>query len=69
MSVIRLNRNVSKKVIKLGFSKKGEPENARNTDNQKEAESCLFNCVDDATGRVYLRFAGSENTYDAMQTM
>ena len=33
------------------------------------AECCLFNCVDDATGRVYLMFARSENSYDAMQTM
>ncbi len=33
------------------------------------AECCLLNCVDDATGSVYLRFARSENTYDAMQTM
>jgi len=33
------------------------------------AECCLLNCVDDATGRVYLRFALSENTADAMLTM
>jgi len=33
------------------------------------AECCLFNCVDDATGRIYLRFARSENTADAMITM
>lgn len=33
------------------------------------AECCLFNCVDDATGKVYLRFARSENTADAMITM
>ena len=33
------------------------------------AECCLLNCVDDATGRVYLEFALSENTQDAMLTM
>jgi len=33
------------------------------------AECCLINCVDDATGRVYLRFAISENTQDALLTM
>lgn len=33
------------------------------------AECCLINCVDDATGRVYLRFARTESTYDVMQTM
>jgi len=33
------------------------------------AECCLLNCVDDATGRVYLKFALSENTEDAMRTM
>jgi hypothetical protein len=26
------------------------------------AECCLLNCVDDATGKVYLKFAISENT-------
>lgn len=29
-------------------------------------ECCLLNCVDDATGRVYLKFARSENTYDVL---
>jgi transposase len=33
------------------------------------AECCLLNCVDDATGRVYLKFAISENTQDVMMTM
>lgn len=30
---------------------------------------CLFACVDDATGRVYIRFARSENSADAMLIM
>jgi hypothetical protein len=30
---------------------------------------CLLNCVDDATGSVYLKFAISENTQDVMLTM
>lgn len=33
------------------------------------AECCLYVCVDDATGRVHLRFGRSENTADAMLTM
>ena len=33
------------------------------------AECCLMNCVDDATGKVYLRFGISENMEDAMLTM
>ena len=33
------------------------------------AECCLLNCVDDATGRVYLKFAISENTQDVLQTI
>ena len=33
------------------------------------SECCLFVCVDDATGRVYLRFAASENTEDALKIM
>lgn len=33
------------------------------------AECCLFNGVDDSTGNVYLKFAISENTQDAMLTM
>jgi hypothetical protein len=33
------------------------------------AECCLINCVDDATGRVYLQFVISENTQDVMLTM
>jgi transposase len=33
------------------------------------AECCLMNCVDDATGRVYLKFVVSENTQDIMLTM
>jgi len=32
-------------------------------------ECCLLHAVDDATSRVYLRFARSENTHDAMLTM
>jgi len=32
-------------------------------------ECCLLNCVDDATGRVYLKFALSENTQDVLLTM
>jgi len=33
------------------------------------AECCLLNCVDDATGKVYLKFALSENTQDVLLTM
>jgi len=33
------------------------------------AECCLLNCVDDATGRVYLKFVLSENTQDVLLTM
>ena len=33
------------------------------------AECCLLNCVDDATGRVYLKFAITENTQDVLLTM
>ena len=33
------------------------------------AECCLLNCVDDATGRVYLKFALTENTQDCLLTM
>ena len=33
------------------------------------AESCLLNCVDDSTGRVYLKFAVSENTQDVLLTL
>jgi hypothetical protein len=33
------------------------------------AECCLLNCVDDATGTVYLKFALSENTQDVLLTM
>ena len=33
------------------------------------AECCLLNFVDDATGRVYLKFALSENTQDVLMTM
>jgi hypothetical protein len=33
------------------------------------AECCLLNCVDDATGIEYLKFAVSENTQDSMLTM
>jgi hypothetical protein len=33
------------------------------------AECCLINCIDDATGRVYLKFVISENTQDVMLTM
>jgi transposase InsO family protein len=32
-------------------------------------ECCLLNLVDDATGRVYLKFAITENTHDALLTM
>jgi hypothetical protein len=32
-------------------------------------ECCLLNCVDDATGRVYLRFSISENNQDVLQTL
>jgi transposase len=35
----------------------------------KGAECCLLNCVDDATGKVYLKFALSENTRDVLLTM
>lgn len=33
------------------------------------AECCLLNCVDDATGKVYLKFAISENTQDVMMAL
>jgi transposase InsO family protein len=33
------------------------------------AECCLLHAIDDATGRIFLRFARSENSHDAMQTM
>lgn len=33
------------------------------------AGCCLLNCVDDATGRVYLKFALSENTQDVLLTI
>lgn len=33
------------------------------------AECCLLNCVDDATGKVYLKFVLSENTQDVLLTM
>ena len=33
------------------------------------AECCLYVCVDDATGKVHLRFGRSENTADGMLTM
>jgi len=33
------------------------------------AESCLLNFIDDATGRVYLKFARSENTQDVLLSM
>jgi len=32
-------------------------------------ECCLLNCVDDATGKAYLKFALSENTQDVLLTM
>ena len=33
------------------------------------AECCLVNCVDDSTGKVYLKFAESENTQDVLLTL
>ena len=33
------------------------------------AECCLLNCVDDATGKVYLKFAILENTQDVLITL
>ena len=33
------------------------------------AECCLLNAVDDATGRVYLKFAVSENSQDVLWTL
>ena len=33
------------------------------------AECCLLNCVDDSTGKVYLKFAISENTQDVLLTL
>ena len=33
------------------------------------AECCLLNCVDDSTGRLYLKFAVSENTQDVLKTL
>jgi transposase len=33
------------------------------------AECCLLNCVDDSTGKVYLKFAVSENTHDVLLTL
>ena len=35
----------------------------------RSEECCLLHAFDDAAGRVYLRFARSENTHDAMLTM
>ena len=32
-------------------------------------ECCLINCVDDSTGKVYLKFAESENTQDVLLTL
>jgi transposase len=32
-------------------------------------ECCLINCVDDSTGKVYLKFAVSENTQDVLLTL
>jgi hypothetical protein len=36
---------------------------------ERGPECCLFDCVDDSTGKVYLKFAPSENTADAMITI
>jgi IS30 family transposase len=33
------------------------------------SECCLINCVDDSTGRVYLKLAVSENTQDVLLTL
>src|SRR4030042_2797479 len=33
------------------------------------AECCLLNCVDDSTGKIYLRFTVSENTQDVLLTL
>lgn len=33
------------------------------------AECCLINCVDDSTGKVYVKFAVSENTQDVFLTL
>ena len=33
------------------------------------AECCLLNCVDDATGKSYMKFALSENTQDVLLTL
>lgn len=33
------------------------------------AECCILNCVDDATGKVHLKFAISENTQDVLQSI
>lgn len=33
------------------------------------SECCLINCVDDSTGKVYLKFAESENTQDVLLTL
>jgi transposase len=33
------------------------------------AECCAINCIDDATGKIYIRFAVSENTQDCLLTM
>ena len=33
------------------------------------AECCLMNCVDDSTGKVYVKFAVSENTQDVLLTI
>jgi len=35
----------------------------------RAAECCLINCADDATGKVYLKFALSENTQDVLLTL
>jgi len=36
---------------------------------ERGAECCLLNCVDDATGKVYLKFAITENTQDVLLMM
>ena len=33
------------------------------------AECCLINCVDDSTGKIYVKFAVSENTQDVLLTI
>ena len=47
MSVIGLNRNVSKKKLKFRFSKNGEPEDGSNTDDESKRSRAVKNNMPD----------------------